>query len=150
MKPLPKSPMLTDPLDTLFNTEPADVVQYGQADEDEFVQRSNQPAEKDEEDRAIDAKIDTVYDAALDAYTNQVAFCDIIEPRYSARNAEVAAQYLSIALNAAATRARVKGDRARGAAFMPYANSKFQQNIVVASREDIMKMIVDADVKEIK
>jgi hypothetical protein len=106
--------------------------------------------EKDEEDVEIDAKIDTVYGAAIDAFNQQTAYTEIIEPRYAARNAEVAANYLSIALNAAATRARVKGDRKRQAAFVPFNNQK-QNNVVVASREDIMKMIsIDADVKEIK
>lgn len=101
----------------------------------------------------IDGKIDTVYTAALDAFNQQTQLTDIIEPRYAARNAEVAANYLNIALNAAATRARVKGERKRNNAFVPYGGQggRGQNNVVVASREDIMRMIsVDAETKELK
>jgi hypothetical protein len=144
--------MLTNPLDELFNTEPtppSQVVQYEQITEGALAELAPAP-EKDAEDVEIDGKIDTVYTAALDAYNNQTAYCDIIEPRYAARNAEVAAQYLNIALNAAATRARVKGDRKRSEQFVPYTG-KTQNNVIVASREDVMKFLtIDAEVKEIK
>jgi hypothetical protein len=92
-----------------------------------------------------------VYDAALETFQNQMAYTEIVEPRFAARNAEVAASYLNIALNAAATRARVKGDRARTKTFVPYANGRNANGTVVASREDIMRMIaVDAETKELK
>lgn len=147
---------LTDPLDELFNTPPTppqQVVEYEQITEGELAELASPEGapEKDAEDAEIDGKIDTVYDAALDAYNNQTAFSEIIEPRYAARNAEVAAQYLNIALNAAATRARVKGERKRNGAFVPYANNKTQNNIVVASRDEIMRLIsIDGEVKELK
>lgn len=143
---------LTNPLDVLFNTPPAEeVVEYKETTEGELAALQDMAApEKDAEDIEIDSKIDTVYAAAIDAFNNQTAYTEIIEPRYAARNAEVAAQYLNIALNAAATRARVKGDRKRGSMFVPYS-AKVTNNTVVASREEIMKMIsIDAEVKEIK
>jgi len=159
-KPSSQNPMLsndkklTNPLDELFNTaQSEEVVEYEQVTEGELAEMAEpEKPTKDEEDVEIDAKIDTVYTAAIDAFNQQTAYTEIIEPRYAARNAEVAANYLNIALNAAATRARVKGDRARTANFVPYANgSRNTNNVVVASREEIMKMIsVDADVKEIK
>lgn len=142
-----------NPLDELFNTPPAkEVVEYEETTEGALAELAapTDAPEKDAEDVEIDGKIDTVYNAAIDAFNNQTAYTEIIEPRYAARNAEVAAQYLNIALNAAATRARVKGERKRGAAFVPYA-AKSQTNVVVADRETIMRMIaVDAETKEIK
>lgn len=144
---------ILDPLDKLFNTEPtAEIAEYEDTTEGELAALSSPEAEqeKDEEDVEIDKKIDTVYDSAINAFNNQTAYSEIIEPRYAARNAEVAAQYLNIALNAAATRARVKGERKKAGAFVPYA-SKTQNNVVVASREEIMRLIsIDADVKELK
>ena len=154
MKQKSDNPMLANPLDELFNTAPTvvDEKEYEAVTEGELAELAEvpQPPEKDTEDVEIDKKIDTVYDAALDAFNQQTAYTEIIEPRYAARNAEVAAGYLTIALNAAATRARTKSDRKRQAAFVPYAG-KTQNNVVVASREEIMRLIsIDADVKELK
>lgn len=154
MKPKSENPMISNPLDELFNTPPQNEVdEYEQITEGELAEMQAPPEqeEKDEEDHEIDAKIDAVYDAALETFQQQTEYTQIIEPRYAARNAEVAATYLSIALNAAATRAKVKGERKRQAAFVPFANGKTQNNVVVASREEIMRMIsVDAEVKEVK
>jgi hypothetical protein len=141
---------ITNPLDELFNTLPTPL-----EDDDEYIpttegvvaEVSEQP-EKDEEDIAIDEKIDTVYTAAIDAFNNQTAYMEVIEPRYAARNAEVAANYLNIALNAATARAKVKGERRKNAAFVPFSNNK-TNGAVVASREDIMKMLaVEAEIKK--
>jgi len=145
------NPMLS-PLDELFDTEKQDQNQidnYDQVTEGELAEMAAPPEaeEKDEEDKDLDAKFDMIYDTALETFQSQTEYTQIIEPRYAARNAEVAATYLTIALNAAATRAKVKGDRKRQAAFVPYAG-KTQNNVVVASREEIMRMIsIDADVK---
>ncbi|WP_407305443.1 hypothetical protein [Acinetobacter sp.] len=154
MKPKSENPMITNPLDELFNTAQDDheISEYEHVTEGELAEMQAPPEkeEKDDEDIAIDAKIDAVYDAALETFQQQTEYTQIIEPRYAARNAEVAATYLSIALNAAATRAKVKGERKRQAAFVPYAN-KNSSSVVVASREEIMRMIsVDAEVKEVK
>jgi len=144
---------ITNPLDELFNTIPHDLHEV----EEGFVattegelatlQGTEAPPEKDEEDVMIDQKIDDVYDAALGAFNQQTAYMEVIEPRYAARNAEVAANYLNIALGAATARAKVKGDRKKNAAFVPFSNNK-ASGTVVASREDIMRMIaVDAELK---
>lgn len=147
-------PKMTNPLDELFETEqPAgEMIEYEAVTEGELatLQADEQPPEKDEEDVEIDGKIDAVYDAALETFQNQMAYTEIVEPRYAARNAEVAANYLNIALNAASVRARVKGDRKKTNAFVPYAG-KNANGAVVASREDIMRMLaVDAETKELK
>lgn len=146
---------LVNPLDKLFDIERQDdnqIQEYEQITEGELAEMAEPPAqeEQDEDDKIIDERIDAIYDAALETFQQQTEYTQIIEPRYAARNAEVAASYLTIALNAVATRAKVKGDRKRNSAFVPYAN-KTQNNVVVASREEIMRMIsVDAEVKEIK
>lgn len=146
---------LVNPLDKLFDIERQDddqIQEYEQITEGELAEMAEPPAqeEQDEDDKVIDERIDAIYDAALETFQQQTEYTQIIEPRYAARNAEVAASYLTIALNAVATRAKVKGDRKRNSAFVPYAN-KTQNNVVVASREEIMRMIsIDAEVKEIK
>ena len=98
--------------------------------------------EKDEEDIIIEKKIDDVYDAAMGAFENQTALTEMVEPRYAARNAEVAANYLNIALNAANSRAKVKRERKRAGAFVPFSGgNKTTNNLIVADRNELLKMI---------
>lgn len=144
-----------NPLDTLFDIDPddgnSDIVAYEQITEGE-VQALAAPGavpEKDDEDTEIDKRIDEVYNLAIETFQNQNAMIEILEPRYAARNAEVAASYLNIALNAATQRARVKGDRKRIGTFIPQGG-RVTNNTIVATRDEIMRMItVDGDVKEV-
>lgn len=148
------SKKLTNPLDELFQTEQpvTDVAEYQQVTEGELAEMQGQdvaPA-KDQEDIEIDRKIDEVYTNAIETFQQQMQYAEIVEPRYAARNAEVAANYLNIALSAANSRARVKVDRKKVNAFVPYAG-KNSNGAVVASLDDIMKIIsVDAETKVIK
>lgn len=155
MKPKSDNPIL-NPLDELFNIDKEEqqdhqqLQEYDQITEGELAEMAAPDEEEDPDDKIIDGKIDAIYDAALETFQQQTEYTQIIEPRYAARNAEVAASYLTIALNAVATRAKVKGERKRNAAFVPYAGRN-PNNVVVASRDEIMRMIsIDAEVKEIK
>jgi hypothetical protein len=150
----PELKTFTNPLDELFDVDGAnrEVTQYDEINEDQLPAvpaQAEQP--KDAEDVEVDRKIDEVYEHALTTFQNQMAYTEIVEPRYAARNAEVAATYLNIALNAAATRARVKGDRKRALQFIPGMGGKVTNNTIVATREEILRMItVDAETKELK
>ena len=96
----------------------------------------------DEEDKDITKKIDDVYDKAVEAFEEQNGYIQAVEPRYAARNAEVAAQYLKIALDAAATKARVKEGKRKSNGFIPFNNAQnLTQNIVMADRNELLKMI---------
>lgn len=147
------SKKLTNPLDELFETAATGIESddYQQVTEKDMVPTDVVPvAEKDEEDVEIDGKIDTVYTEAIDTFRQQMQYAEIVEPRYAARNAEVAANYLNIALSAAGMRAKVKSDRKKTNAFVPYAG-KNPNGAVVASLDDIMKIIsVDAETKVVK
>ena len=89
-----------------------------------------------------DKKIDAVYEMAIDAYNQQTAMVEIIDPKFAARNAEVAANFLNIALNAATAKAKIKTDRKKIGMFNPAAaQNKTTNNVIVASQEDILKMI---------
>lgn len=144
---------LTNPLDQLFETATptGELDEFKEVTEGELAAMQVQGAqEKDEEDIEIDRKIDEVYTSAIDTFQQQMQYAEIVEPRYAARNAEVAANYLNIALSAANSRARVKADRKKANVFGPYAGRN-TNGAVVASLDDIMKIIsVDAETKEIK
>lgn len=146
---------LKHPLESVFNLNEQEVdieSQYEMTEVPANVSEQPPVDHKDEDDILVEKRIDEVYDAAIGAFQNQTAYMEIIEPRYAARNAEVAANYLNIALAAANSRAKVKVDRKRAnQAFVPYApGGKTTNNIVIANREEILKMItVDNEKKEI-
>lgn len=108
---------------------------------------------KDEDDILVEQRIDEVYTTAMATFASQNEYIEIIDPKYAARSAEVAAQYLNIALAAANSRAKVKSDRKKtNAAFVPYnSGGKTTNNIVIADRNQILKMIdMDGMTKELK
>lgn len=147
---------IANPLDSVFNIDADDIdidSEYGMSTIDKQMTTAEPQADvKDEDDLKIEARIDEVYDAAITAFNNQTAYTEVIEPRYAARNAEVAANYLNIALAAANSRSKVKVDRKRAnQTFVPHANSgKNTTNVVVASREDVLRMItMDSSEKNI-
>jgi len=149
---------ITHPLEDVFGMESGsfDIEQeYGMTEVPQNAVALTEPPvdHKDEDDVLVEKRLDDVYDIALQTFQQQTAYTEIIEPRYAARNAEVAANYLNIALAAANSRAKVKSDRKRAnQAFIPYAQGgKTTNNLVVANREDILKMInLDGRTKEIK
>lgn len=156
------------PLEDVFNMEigstPLNVEErYDRVESSELLDalKSNQPTEeqptgmpdiKDEDDIATDKRLDEVYDAAMQTFHNQTAYTEIIEPRYAARNAEVAAQFLGLALNAATAKAKVKSDRKRtNAPFIPFNNQSGKQTNIIADRNELLNMItIDSETKEVK
>jgi len=152
-----KSVQIADPLDELFGIEPhhetaVQMEEYAQVSESELalLQAPTNTPDKDVEDAEIEKKIDSVYDAAMSTFQNQMAYTEVIEPRYAARNAEVAASYLNIALSAANSRAKIKIERKRTASFIPGTGNKITNNTIVATRDEIMRLIaVDGEHKEI-
>ena len=137
-------------LDDTYNSDPLEGTDLTTIDDDQYLAttEANLPApvaEPDEEDKEINKKIDTIYGEAMSAYQNQTAFVEILEPRYAARNAEVAAGYLNTALNAVALRAKVKNERKKSAGgFVPYANQT-TNNVVVADRNQLLKMMAEGN-----
>lgn len=147
---------LKHPLDSVFGISEGETEDEIDSNYEmiEAQQQASPPQDiKDEDDKLVEARIDEVYGAAINAFNQQVSYTEIIEPRYAARNAEVAANYLNIALAAANSRAKVKVDRKRSnSSFVPYSpGGKTTNNILIANREEILKMItVDDKPKELK
>lgn len=135
------------PLEDIFNIEPGSTYDIARIDDDnEMIAVPEQAVaptyQDDAEDKDINEKIESIFEAAMDAYENQTALTEIVEPRYAARNAEVAAQYLNTALNATALKARTKNDKRRSSQFVPFNNTNISgSNVVVASRNEILEML---------
>lgn len=148
-----KENLKTHPLESVFNINPGSTydMTVSEDKQDTMIavpqQAIAQTYQDDSEDLDITQKIETIFEAAMDAYENQVALTEIVEPRYAARNAEVAAQYLNTALNATALKARTKNDKRKTAPFIPFGNNTniSGNNIVVADRNQILEMLRNKD-----
>jgi hypothetical protein len=131
-----------------FNSDPLEGTDLTNIDRDPYAavpaSAVAKPYEDDAEDKEINGKIDEIYGAAMEAYQNQTAFVEILEPRYAARNAEVAANYLNTALNAVSLKAKVKNEKRKvgQAGFIPYANQT-TNNVVVADRNQLLRMMTE-------
>lgn len=145
---------MRNPLEQVFNMSDEFNIEdeYGSAEQPK-QNSSEQPVDhKDADDILIEERIDEVYKVAIEAFKAQQEYLEVIEPRYAARNAEVAANYLNIALSAVNSRSKAKTDRKRAnQSFVPYANGgKTTNNVLIADRNEILKMIsMDGNIKQL-
>jgi len=119
----------------------------------EIVVRSAEPTDnelaKEEriEDMQIDGKLNEVYDNAMTAFENHAGQAENSDPRFSARNGEVAAQYLKIALDSANSKveAKYKRNKVRIGRMGAGTPNSVQQNLIVADRNDLLKQLFKGD-----
>jgi hypothetical protein len=99
------------------------------------------------EDLQIDGKLNEIYDNAITAFNNHAGLAENADPRFSARNGEVAAQYLKIALDSTNSKVEAKYKRAkvRIAGIGAGSPNSVQNNLVVADRNDILKQLFAKD-----
>lgn len=120
------------------------------------VSRSSeaQPDELEKEERLedlhIDGQLDVIHSTALQAYEKQTRLIEEVDPKFAARNAEVAAQYLTLALNAVNSRvdAKYKRQKVRLAKATSNAPGTVNNNVIVADRNQLLKLMQEA--KEVK
>lgn len=134
--------IIEHPLESVFNIESGSI---SFNDQELMIPEPSQTLiattekEKDQEDQEIDDNIKKIFDAAMDAYENQTAFTEIVEPKFAARNAEVAAQYLALALNATALKAKTKNEKRKNQQFVPFNNTT--NNVIITDRNKLLDMI---------
>lgn len=109
--------------------------------------------EKEEriEDLHIDGQLEGIHNAALVAFEHQSRMAQEVDPKFSARNAEVAAQYLNIALNAVNSRvdSKFKRQKIRLAKQTAGAPQTVNNNVIVADRNELLKLMQDSKLKTI-
>ena len=108
-KPEDKSTEKKSALENFFNIPPANPAK----ETTEIAKREPKPKAPaieayDDRDDTIEDLYTNIHDTALDTHERIMDDIDDIDPKYGARNYEVAASYLTIALNAADKRARLK------------------------------------------
>lgn len=106
------------------------------------------PAEEyDNKDVEIEQQFQEVYDAAMTAFEVTSETVSQIEPKYRARNEEVAVQYLNTALAAAREKAGLKGHKDKMAVTKVKASGPqtVNNNLIVADRNEILKKLISSD-----
>lgn len=106
--------------------------------------------EFDAKDQEIEGQMQEVYEAAMEAFEDQCNDNQVIEPKYRARNQEVAVQFLNAALNAAKEKSTLKQhkDKLAVAQARAVGPKTLNQNLIVADRNDILKHIMNGDQKD--
>ena len=98
------------------------------------------------EDIQLQSQYNTIYKQALNAYEQQAELAADVDPKFSARNAEVAAQFLTIALNATKDRTDAKFKRAKiKIAQGDMGTPKTLNNNLIMSRNELLKMLVNKE-----
>ncbi len=100
----------------------------------------------DDKDSEIEDQFQEVYDAAMAAFSDQVAETEIAEGRYKARNMEVGVQLLSTALTAAKEKATQKQNKDKNEIDNKKIEGKgglTQNNVFVGSHADLMKTVLN-------
>ncbi len=97
------------------------------------------------EELQISAKTEEIYNASMAAFQNHIALTNS-DPKFAARNGEVAAQFLNIALASVNSKVEAKFKRAK----MRYAehsaaNPSTQNNLIVADRNDVLAALFNKD-----
>lgn len=98
------------------------------------------------EDKEIDSKLEQIYDAAMETFQNQTDMVEIIDPKFAARNAEVAGAYLNTALAAVTAKAKIKSERDKNRNALQVAGViNNNQNFVIADRNALLRSIMIVD-----
>lgn len=98
--------------------------------------------EYDEKDEEIEEQFEKIRKTAYDAFEDQKDIADQVEPKFSARNAEVAAQYLRTALDAIHEKAIMKQNKDKSAI---KAASKTVTNNIVVDRNELLRSLQAAE-----
>ena len=118
----------------------------------ETVNRSSSPdlneVTKEErlEDLHIDQQLESIHSHAIVAFEKSSRMADEVDPKFAARNAEVAAQYLNLALNAVSLRveAKYKRQKVRLAANKESQNSGIPNNgVVLVDRNALLRQLLN-------
>jgi len=99
--------------------------------------------EYDEKDDEIEKQFQEVYDAAMTAFEITSESVQQVEPKFRARNEEVAVQYLSTALQAANAKSSLKMHKDKVSVTKTKASTpNTVNNNLIVDRNDLLKQIL--------
>lgn len=95
----------------------------------------------DEKDAEIEEQLQEVFETAMTQFEIQSGVTEQVEGKYAARNAEVAVQFLTAALNAVQTKATVKSNKDKIIAKVVTSPVTAGGGTVIMDRNELMKVL---------
>ncbi len=95
----------------------------------------------DVKDGEIEDQLQEIFDTAMTQFEVQSGVCAAVDGKYAARNAEVAVQFLTAALNAVQTKATVKGNKDKIVAKIVTSPTAGGKGNVIMDRNDLLKLL---------
>lgn len=138
--------LTTSKLEDIFGIESGTTISTVQHQSTEIVSTNDTDTSSliNEEDHAIAGQLATIYGYAIDAFEQQTQMVQEVDPKFAARNAEVAAQYLKIALDSVGDRAKIRHDKLKLKVDGGTPNT-INNNLIMANRNEILKMLNEAE-----
>jgi hypothetical protein len=149
------NPIEQSPFEAIFNFEAGSTPTIKDAIKNEiepFIDDSglSKQVEITEDEQRVEDRIDelktdhqleTIHTSAMEAFYQQQNMAVQVDPKFSARNSEVAAQFLTIALNATASKAKIKLDRQKQRVMNRTEGGPktVNNNLIVADRNSLLK-----------
>lgn len=134
---------MSSPLEDVLNIESGTTLSPVQATMP--VATQDVPIVPDEEDGAIKEQLQTVFETAMEAYEYQQEIAATIDPSKAARNAEVAAQFLKIALDSTSQRSTNKANKDRLRSQPKQEAGTINNNLIVTDRNTLLKSLQGLD-----
>lgn len=109
-----------------------------------IVQTDIVPYEQyDAKDDELDGQFQNIHDAAMTAFEDQQEEGEVIDPKYKARNGEIAVQFLNTALNASNSKAQLKQQRDKLEVSKARVGAKITESGVQMDRNEILRMLAE-------
>lgn len=137
--------MIENHLESVFDIEPGTTISPIQKPapmKTEIVSTNDADTSSliNEEDKEIAQQLATIYGYAVEAFEQQTNLITEVDPRFAARNAEVAAQYLNIALNSVNSRATIRQNKLK-LKVDGSTPGTVNQNLIVADRNELLRLL---------
>lgn len=143
--------MIESPLEDLFDIESGSTMSMVQGGSSNLPVAHDSAIDTtpDEEDVKVSRQLDTVYDYAIESFEAQHALQQTVDPKFAARNAEVAAQFLKIALDATDSRAKNKLEKDKLRGSTSHGPQTVNNNLIVTDRKSVLAALRDAKSKSV-
>ena len=119
---------MNNPLDEFFQTQ---VVKKEEVSDAPVLPPDTTP---------VDTRTNEIYEKALEAFKDQMELSSMVDPKYAARNAEVAAIYLKLALDAVNTAHKREVEKSKPA--KGGTAGTINNTMIVADRNEILDKIL--------
>lgn len=144
-----KKTTFASPLEEVFDLPSGTTTLPQYIGKDDIIEPQVEDAEEasnKQMESGIVKNIDDVYDAAMQVFEMQSEMIETVDPKFAARNAEVANAYLNTALHAMKLKTDMLKDRRSKKTSSPGQTAgTINNNVIVADRNDVLRAIMDAN-----